>query len=360
MDDGILALGAENRTAFSFISGKEIVTGAPVDSLKEACNFIKYKNEIEEFLQKEKNKPQFIVCDMHPDYLSTSLAEEFQKKNDGSVLLKVQHHHAHIVACMYDNGIEEEVIGVTFDGTGYGNDGHSWGGEFLVSSKTDFSREYHLSYVLAPGADIVVKEAWRMALAYLRMAYGDNYLRLNIPLLKRIPVEKTSIIDHMMKRKINSPQTSSMGRLFDAVSSILGICDVSRFEAEAAILLENSIEFGITEHYDYDIYESNIDVSQMIKQIVGDMEQGLSSGDISAKFHNTIGEMVYSVSSLIAKKTEIGKVVVSGGCFQNKYLLNYITKRFEHDKLDLFTHKKFSTTDLGISVGQAVIAASIY
>ncbi len=162
----------------------------------------------------------------------------------------------------------------------------------------------------------------------------------------------------MIEKGINSPLTSSMGRLFDAVSSMLGICDTISFEAEAAIKLESASAEGITEAYDYAIGEEDIDVSNMIREIVFDLGNGVDVSIISSKFHNTLGEIIFEVCSKLSTDAGINKVLISGGCFQNKYLVNYLDKKFEGSSLELYKHKKYSPTDLGISIGQAVIAAN--
>ena len=353
----IIAFGAENKTCFSVLSEKGIYVSDTVEDLKDIVNFNNYEGAIKEYLSKNKMRPGCIVCDMHPDYHSSVLAEKIHLENSNSILLRVQHHHAHIVSCMEDNNLEGDVVGVSFDGTGYGEDGHIWGGEFLLCSKSEFCRMFHLKYLPQPGGDKVSREGWRMALAYLCDAFGPDLYGVDHPLLTRLKKTQISMIRQMIDKKINSPLTSSMGRLFDAVSSLLGICDISSFEGEGAILLEKKAAEGVNDFYQYDIFSENICVSGMIKEIVSDLSKGISVEIISAKFHNTISEMIFELSGEICRMSGVNKVVVSGGCFLNKYIVDRIKEKFKGTQLELFTHIKFSPSDLGLSVGQAVVAS---
>lgn len=354
----IIALGAEKKTNFTGISSNGIYTSEPIENLDTIENLVSFEKNLKKYMEDNNIIPQYIACDSHPDYYSTRLAEKFHKRNINSEFIKIQHHFAHIVSCMFDNGIDEEVIGVSFDGTGYGSDGNSWGGEFLLCTRKDFSRLKHLKYVAQPGGDIAAKEGWRMAVSYLMSAFGNDFKNLKLNLFERIGRKKIDFIQKMIESDINSPMTSSVGRLFDAVSSIIGISDASTFEAESAILLEKKTNESITGHYGYKIDNLDIDVSGMIKEIVFDVQKGASQEIMSTKFHNTLGEVILSTSLELSKDTGIKKVLLSGGCFQNKYLTSYVTKRFEESGLKLFKHEKYSTTDLGISIGQAVIACS--
>ena len=355
--ENILALGAENKTTFSTIYSSGLYMGRPAGDLADLNNFKRFEGDIRDYLKGKNISPHYIVCDLHPDYNSTRLAEAFHDENKDAKLIKVQHHFAHIVACMEDNDIDEEVIGVSFDGTGYGSDGLSWGGEFMVATRKSFTRHYHLRYVAAPGGDAASREGWRMAVAYLMQAYGKD---IDTSILERIDASKISVIKQMIEKNINSPLTSSVGRLFDAVSSLIGICDESSFEAEAAILLEKCADKGVTDYYPYDAEGEEIDPSSMIKEIVEDIKKSVSPGKISAKFHNTVGDMIFGVSMRISKSTGIKKVLISGGCFQNRYLTEYVEDKFKSSDLTLVKHKNYPPTDLNVSIGQAVVAFEKY
>ncbi|MFH1878011.1 MAG: hypothetical protein ABH883_04320 [Candidatus Omnitrophota bacterium] len=355
----ILSLGAENKACFSVFHNGELFTSPVFGDLTVFDNLNRFERAVREYLGENKICPRYIVCDTHPDYVSASFAEKLHSENEGSVLLRVQHHFAHIAACMEDNGLDEEVTGVSFDGTGYGTDGKSWGGEFFLCSRKGFRRSYHLKYMPQPGGDIAAFEVWRMALAYLYDAYGDYDSIPIFPFLERVGRKKADLIHAMIDKNINCPVTSSMGRLFDAVASLTGISDVSRKEAEAAIALEKEAEEGVSESYGYDLVLDEIDVSAMTGMIVDDLRRGTRPGVISSKFHNTVGNIIFDMSLKIRGSFGTVKTVVSGGCFQNRYLVKYLTEKFRASGMGLYVHRKYAATDENISLGQAVLAAGM-
>lgn len=355
----ILALGGDGKSNFSVVSERGLYCGNIGGDLSNIENFSNFKRKINEYLEDNDINPDCIACDGHPDYYSTQLAMEFLKENKSAELFKIQHHFAHCVSCMFDNDIDEKVIGVAFDGTGYGTDGNLWGGEFFICDRKNFRRVKHLKYISQPGGDLASREGWRMAIAYLVEAYHHDFDQLHLPLLQRIGKKKIDIVQQMIEKEVNCPLASSMGRLFDAISAIIDICDVSAFEGEAAVLLEKEISSCIDDHYSYSVGEEEIDVLSMLKEIVSDFENTVEKNIISAKFHNTVGEIIFDVANQISDLAGIGKVVVSGGCFQNKYLTEYITKKFSDSKLKLFKHRRYSPTDISLSVGQAAVAASV-
>ncbi|MFH1645014.1 MAG: hypothetical protein ABIB11_01200 [Candidatus Omnitrophota bacterium] len=350
-----IALGSQTKTTFSILDNDQLFVSEEFKDLSDIECFNRYEKFLREYLSNKKVMPGIVACDLHPDYVSTSLAKQLAEET-GSSLIKVQHHFAHIVSCMVDNDIDEEVLGVCFDGMGFGDDGKSWGSEFLICDRKNFKRIFHFKYISQPGSDIASREGWRIALSYLIDTYDEDFDNLDISLIKRIGKEKIETVRHMIKRNINSPLTSSAGRLFDAVSSLIGICDESSFEAEAAIELEKVAARGITESYEYNVGENDICFVPMIKSIIDDLNEKVDVGIISAKFHNTLGEVIFDISSRAAKDFGISKVLLSGGCFQNKYLREYVISKFADSNIKLFTHKKYSTTDAGVSIGQAVVA----
>jgi len=361
MKKNIIALGAENKNTFSGMSKDGLYVSNPVDDLRSLENINFFEDSIRTFIKENSIKPDFIACDAHPDYSTTRLAMKFHEESDGSELIKIQHHFAHVVSCMYDNNIDRKCIGVSFDGTGYGIDGNAWGSEFMLATRKSYYRLNHFKYLPQPGADIAARQGWRMAISYLIDAFGDEYRELDLPIFDAINQKDIDIVDKMIENDINCPLTSSAGRLFDAVSSILGICSASSFEAEAAMLLEKEALKAkeVEESYVYKVTPYEIDLSPTITQIVDDFIYGEDISVISAKFHNTIGEVIFDMSMRISTVIGADKVIVSGGCFQNKYLIDYLKKRFVDSKLMLLTHKKYSTTDLGISIGQAAVCESI-
>jgi hydrogenase maturation protein HypF len=357
----VLACGAESKGVFSLAKGRNLFVSRDFGNLEEYGNFSKYQKDIRRNIGKLNIEPALIACDMHPGYNSTIFAEELKSKSRR--LVKIQHHHAHIVSCMAENNLKEKAIGVAFDGTGYGTDGAIWGGEFLVSTLKDFKRAAHLKYVPMPGGDKAVVEPWRMAAVYLNDAFGDNFLRLDMPFTKKICTRDWKLLKHLVDKNINSPKTSSVGRLFDAVASmLLRIFKVS-YEAEAAIKLQECAEDAKDENgiYKYSIVKKDsliIDPQQMIKGIVRDIKNGIDGSTIASKFHNTIAEMVGDICALLKISAKTNKIVLSGGVFQNRLLTKKILTILKRRGFNIYTHKQFSTTDAGVSIGQAMIAAA--
>ncbi|GAH29219.1 unnamed protein product, partial [marine sediment metagenome] len=244
----VLALGGELKNTISFSKENYIFLSQYLGDLKSVETLEFFKESITSFEKMFKVKPEIIACDLHPDYLSTQYAEEIKVKK-GLKVVKVQHHHAHIVSCMAENNVKEKVIGVAYDGTGYGDDGNVWGGEFLLCDLKKYSRVGHLKYYPLPGGDKAIVEPWRMAYSYLYSIYGPKAKTLDIDFSRRIDYDKLSIIEKMIDKNINSPLASSCGRLFDAASSLIGIRDEISYEGQAAMELESFCASGITERY---------------------------------------------------------------------------------------------------------------
>ncbi len=360
MKKSIIALGAENKNTFTAVSDKGLYTSDPVDQLNHLSGINEFEKSIRTYIRENNISPDYIACDFHPEYSTTNLAKKLSSEADKTMLVQVQHHFAHIVSCMFDNDIDEKVIGVSFDGTGYGMDGNLWGGEFLLATRKSFYRLNHIRYAYQPGGDIAARQGWRMAISYLFQAFGDEFLDLDIPLFSGMNLKDIAIVKNMINKNINSPLTSSAGRLFDAVSAILDICRESSFEAEAAILLEKEAAQSVyDDYYTYLITPHYIDFSASIREMVEDIYDGEERAVISSKFHNTLGEAIVDMCMRVHSSIGVDKVVISGGCFQNKFLMDYLKRRFKETKLTLYTHSRFSTTDIGISVGQAAVCENI-
>jgi hydrogenase maturation protein HypF len=267
---------------------------------------------------------------------------------------------------MAENGIDEKVIGIAFDGTGYGADGNIWGGEFLIADLNNFERAGHFQYTPMPGGDKAIKEPWRMAVSYLYKVLGDkkeviNVLKTRENGLDRISENDIDVIVKMIEKGINSPLTSSAGRLFDAVSSIIGIKDKITFEGEAAIEMEMKAERKCTGIYSYEINSENnimlIDASLIIAGLHKDIFLKMPQSLISAKFHNTMAEIILDVCAKIREESGLNITALSGGVFQNMLLLEKSVKKLEDKGFKVITHSKVPANDGGISLGQAVIAA---
>jgi hydrogenase maturation protein HypF len=300
--------------------------------------------------------PEVIACDLHPDYMSTVFAKEQNTK-----IIEVQHHHAHIASCMAENKIDSPVIGLSFDGTGLGSDGHVWGGEVLVSDYKGFDRAAHFSYVPMPGSASAIKEPYRMGLSYLYSAYGEDYRNLDIPFIKNSDEKSFKFLTGMIQKKLNCPLTSSIGRLFDGVASILGVRDKVFFEGQAGMELEMLAREGITESYDYSFdKKETIEIShkEIIRAIVKDVLDKKELSVISSKFHNTIINLFSEICEEVRIETKIDSIALSGGVFQNGILLEGFLSKLTEKGFNVYCQNIVPANDGGLSLGQAMIAAS--
>ncbi len=351
----ILACGGELKNTFCLTRGNYAFVSHHIGDLENLETLASFEEGIEHFKKLFYIEPRAVVYDLHPDYLSTQYALSIPNLPK----IGVQHHHAHIVSAMVENGMEGDVIGVALDGTGFGLDGTLWGGEFIRANLRDFDRLAHLKKVPMPGGSMAIKEPWRMAMVYLSEAFGEEAAQLRIDLTKRIDFQKWDILKKAVGKKINSPLTSSMGRLFDAVSSLLSIRDEVRYEGQAAIELEKIADHGVKEEYPPTIRKDEnpmtIDPTEMIRGIVRDMMEGMSSSKISGKFHRTVARLIIETCEAIRSKDRLNRVVLSGGVFQNMFLLSLVTEGLRSSRFDVYTHHLVPTNDGGISLGQAVI-----
>jgi hydrogenase maturation protein HypF len=289
-------------------------------------------------------------------YLSTQWAlrqENIQK-------IGIQHHYAHVASVMAEKGIKEKVIGVSFDGTGYGTDGNLWGGEFLIADIEGFTRVGHVKYIPLPGGEVAVREPWRIAVSLIKDVVGDKtipYLQ-SIGFIDKYGDKKIRDILKIIDNRQFSPLASGAGRLFDAVSALTGVCDKNTFEGEAAIALEAITRPGIVDDYPADIQSKNpleVDFSQTVLKIIGDLSEGESKGIISSKFHNTMVTVIARVVKRLSQVYSINDVVLCGGVFQNMYLLGRAMSSLASSGMKVHIHDKVPTNDAGISLGQAYI-----
>jgi hydrogenase maturation protein HypF len=355
----VLALGGELKNTISFSKENYVFLSQYLGDLKSVENLEFFKESITSFKKMFKVKPKIIACDLHPDYLSTQYAEEIKVKK-GLKVVRVQHHHAHIVSCMAENNIKEKVIGVAYDGTGYGDDGNIWGGEFLLCDLKEYLRVGHLKYSPLPGGDKAIMEPWRMAYSYLYSIYGPRAKKIDIDFNRRMDYDKLSIIEKMIDKNINSPLTSSCGRLFDAASSLIGIRDEISYEGQAAMELESFCASGIKKRYNFCVCKEGeefiIDPREIFIDIIEDLKKGIDKKVMAAKFHNTVAEFTLNLCGKIRENTGINKIALSGGVFQNRYLTEKIISLLEKDDFQVYTQRKVPPNDGGISLGQAVVA----
>jgi hydrogenase maturation protein HypF len=257
---------------------------------------------------------------------------------------------------MAENGLDETVIGVAFDGTGYGADRNIWGSEFLVCNYEGFERLCHFDYMPMPGGDRASEEPWRMGLSLLYQTYGVQLADLKLPFIQSLKKPELFKVIESIQKKINCPLSSGAGRLFDAVAAITGICIHSSFHAEAPMRLESAVESNIRDHYDYDL-TGTISFTPAIRQIVSDVISGTRPGIIAARFHNTIAEASLEAIIKISNIKDIRKVILSGGSFQNKYLLETLESVLIKNNFAVYTHARVPCNDGGIALGQMVVAA---
>ena len=358
--DGILAFGAELSNCFCVGKGDKAFISQHIGDLKGLETTIFYEETVARFIQLFRIKPTLIAVDLHPDYVSTRMAEKFTNLP----VVIVQHHHAHIASCMAEHRLDEKVIGIAFDGTGLGDDGNIWGAEFFVCDLIDYQRITHFDYLPLPGGDLANEEPWRMAVSYLYKIYGSGFLDMDLQFLKEIDPEKVEMLIRMIDRKINSPLTSSAGRLFDAVASLLGLCQVASFPAQGPMLLESLLpvhfdhEREVTDKMRYKYrFNNTIHIEDIIQGVVDDLRMDTYHQLIAMKFHNTIISLIFETVKSISIKEGIQKVVLSGGVFQNKYLLEGAEFLLKKNNFQVYSQSAIPTNDGGIALGQMAIAA---
>lgn len=356
----VLACGAELKNTVCLTSGNRAFLSQHIGDLENSATFDFFRMTIEHMKRILDIKPRLLACDLHPDYLSTRYALEAHQA--GMDLVQVQHHHAHIVSCMAENRMQGKLIGLAFDGTGYGADGAIWGGEFLIADETSFERAAHLAYVPLPGGAAAIREPWRMAASYLHTVFGENMLDLDLPLLRDIEIKKLAFIQDMMVKDVNCPRTSSLGRLFDAVAAMIGIRYTVAYEGQAALELEMLAADGESVPYPYEwVPEDGYQIlpHPIIRGVVRDIENRVSPAVISARFHQTVIRMAAGLCRVIRQDTGLNRVALSGGVFQNALLLNGLIRELSAERFEVFSQALVPANDGGISLGQAVCAASV-
>jgi hydrogenase maturation protein HypF len=350
----VLAFGAELKSTFCLTKGQYAILSQHIGDLENYETTQFFEETLGKMQRLFKLRPQAVAYDLHPDYRSTrlALASEIERK------IGVQHHHAHIASCMAENHLRGDVIGVAMDGTGYGTDGAIWGGEFLVADIARFERRGHLRYVPLPGGNAAVRQPWRMALSYLRDAFGAE-IPEELARFRAVGEKQIVLVDAMIARGVRTVATSSCGRLFDAVAAMLGVASEVSFEGQAAIALEIAIESGVEERYDFELQDGAalvLDLRPMTRGIARDVVSGRSVGMVAARFHNTVSAAIVEVCCRIRRSDGLARVCLSGGTFQNVYLLGRTAVELRRLGFGVFLHAMVPANDGGISLGQAVIA----
>jgi hydrogenase maturation protein HypF len=370
----ILACGGHLKNTFCLGKGQQAFVSHHIGDLENLETLTSFREGIDHYQRLFDISPQVIAYDLHPEYLATKYALDTEIPTK----IGVQHHHAHIASVLAEHGLQGPVIGIAADGTGYGTDGAVWGCEIMSADLAGFERQAHLAYVPLPGGEQAVRQPWRMAATYLKQAYGDAFLDLDIPFVHRLDRSKWRTLSQMAARGINSPSTSSLGRLFDAVAALVGLptgADVEPYtgtllyEGQAAIELEIAASpasrGGDTGKSIYpftlkmrDSTGTLLDVAPMIRAIVSDIQQGVPVSLIASCFHRSIAALLATTCSGVRARTGLNIVALSGGVFQNRLLLEQLVIRLEEMAFQVYTNRRVPPNDGGISLGQIAVAAA--
>jgi hydrogenase maturation protein HypF len=365
----LLAVGAHLKNTIALTSDSNVFISQHIGNLETKESLDAFQSVVTDFQTMYNCKPEYIVCDLHPDYLSSKFA-----RSTGIPLLEVQHHEAHIASCMAENQLEGEVLGVSWDGTGYGLDGTIWGGEFLLATKTSFERVATFRPFRLPGGEKAIKEPRRTALGMLYELFSDDvFRRQDLPTLHAFTPAELQLVNQMLLKKVNTPVTTSVGRIFDAVASLIGLQQRVNYEGQAAMELEFlTTQSKTKESYAFTVDDGRmpsekpiaklgndnqksltiIDWSPFISEILEDVRHNIASPMIATKFHNTLVEIIIAV----AKKIGQSRVVLSGGCFQNRYLTERAVMRLQEEDFRPYWHQRVPPNDGGIALGQLYAA----
>jgi hydrogenase maturation protein HypF len=353
----ILACGAELKNTFCLTRDHYAFLSHHIGDLENLETLSSFEQGIEHFQHLFHLQPTVIAHDLHPEYLSTKYA---LAQDDHLAKVGVQHHHAHVASCMADNGIEGEVIGVAMDGLGFGTDSRLWGGEFFVADFRDAVRVAHLDYVPMPGGAKAIREPWRMAAVYLHRALGDDFLKLEIPFAQSVSSREWTTLRSMIMSGTNSPETSSMGRLFDALAGLLCLKQTVNYEGQAAIALEAIADPVCAQGYEFNVTPDGIIRAEaVIRRVVEDLLDGVPAALVSAKFHLGVAQLIAEIACRIREERRLDRVALSGGVFQNMLLLENTRRILKADGFEVFTHSRVPPNDGGISLGQATVANAL-
>lgn len=351
----LLAAGSELKNTFCITNGNYAFLSHHIGDMENYETLKSFEQGVEHFERLFRVQPAVIAYDMHPNYLATRYALE-RAERENLPTIAVQHHHAHVTACMAEHGLTEPVIGISFDGTGYGDDGAIWGGEFLVADAKSYQRAAHLEYFPLPGGDASIKKPARTALALLwslGLEWGDA-----LESVKEFCAEDQVTLRVQLEKKINTPMTSSMGRLFDAVSALAGVRQKVNYEGQAAIEFEAMADSAEAVQYVFEVESGQVRVRSVVEALIKDVLAGIPTSKISARFHNGLAEAVRETVQKISRDTSLRSVVLSGGVWQNITLLQKTISLLNKDGFEIYIHREVPTNDGGLSLGQAYIAAS--
>lgn len=347
----LLAVGGHLKNTVAVSKGNNVFLSQHIGDLETAKAYFAFEKVVRDLLRLYDVKPEAVVCDAHPDYLSSQFARSM-----GYPVIEAFHHHAHMAACMADNELEGPVLAVTWDGAGYGEDGTLWGGEFLLGGAASYSRVATFRPFRLPGGERAIKEPRRAGLGLLFEMLGPSALDEPWLFLDGFSEEQRRLLGRMLELGVNSPVTSSCGRLFDAMAAILGLKDVASFEGQAAMMVEFAAESGSDGAYDVSFRDGNplvFDWEPLVREVLGDQRAGVPAGVICARFQNTLADLIIQV----ARRVGVPQVVLTGGCFQNGYLTGRAFRLLEGAGFRPFVHQRVPPNDGGIALGQIVIGA---
>ncbi len=345
-----LAVGGELKNTFCLARDDYAFLSHHIGDMENVETFESFEEGVRHLAHIFRIQPEVIAHDLHPNYFTTRYAKKLDIPK-----IPIQHHHAHIAACMADNGLENRrVIGLSFDGTGYGTDGAIWGGEILLASYLNFERFAHLEYLPLPGSDSAIRHPWRIAVGY---AHALGVEIDDLPFLKPIGKQAIKVIRQQVDKQFNAPLTSSMGRLFDAVAALIGVRNEVTYEAQAAMEMEALSKPFVSSAivYPYAVGET-IEVKELFGALVHDVRRGESPGRIGARFHKTIAEIVVDICRFARLKTNLNEVALSGGVWHNHILFGLVCDGLEKQGFVVYFHKQVPPNDGGLALGQAVIA----
>jgi hydrogenase maturation protein HypF len=364
----ILACGGELKNTFCVAKERHVFLSHHIGDLENYETLRSFREGIEHYCRLFDVRPELVAYDLHPEYLSTKYALELEEA--GLPVVGVQHHHAHVAACLADNERPsgERVIGVALDGTGYGTDGAVWGGEFLEGSiERGFVRLAHLAYAPMPGGTAAIREPWRMALAQLISLYGEEETsRIPLAVVRGAGERNVRLISRLVEHRLNTPPTSSAGRLFDAVAALVGVPGARRttYEGQAAVELELAANGSAKRGYPFRLRSEGdgwvVETRGIVAGVVEDLLAGLEVGEISSRFHRTVAEMVVAGCEGIREAGGTNAVALSGGTFQNLLLMEQVVELLAGKGFAVYRHRRVPTNDGGLAPGQAVLADRIF
>ena len=362
----VVATGAELKNSVCVLQGDVVTLTEPVGDLSEADNCRSFLRTLTDAVESLPDGPIVLAHDLHPAFTSTVTARNLANEREQARCEPVQHHHAHVTACMAEHSLTEPVIGIACDGTGYGTDGTIWGGEVLYVTPARFERCAYIQPFASPGGDAAARQTWRPALSLVHQAFGAELPDHVRSLFTEVPEGQVRPVQTMLRRGVNAPLTSSLGRLFDGVAFLAGVCTFNEFEGQAAIRLQEAAEGAPGDPYQYHLAASDGDtegtqlvVSEMVREICTQRSKGVESSVVAGRFHATIAAMFSAAALAAARRFEVSSAVLTGGCFLNSIFAGRTRELLtQGGAKTVYQHERFSPGDVSLGLGQAYTAAA--